>query len=145
MTTATTPNPFAPPAFGAQQFNPAPTPQPVQVPPPNQPYQSIDLGPDRWKSLHGDMKASILSLAALVGTRFAQTDEEQNDGALPSSDLMLNEDGTADMDFEESAIETLGKVMVRAKELHDTAERFRYGLLIRDHPTEPTEPTAPTQ
>ena len=138
MTTSTAQNPFAPPSFGAQQFNPAPTQQP-QVPPPNQPYQSIDIGPDRWKSLHGDMKASILSLAALVGTRFAQSDEEPNDGALPGSDLMLNSDGTADMDFEESAIETLGKVMVRAKELCDTAERFRYGLIIRGHPSEPDQ------
>jgi len=35
-------------------------------------------------------------------------------------------------------METLGKIAVRAKELYETAERFRYGLYIREHPTEPT-------
>jgi len=139
--TQTPPNPFAPPGqFGGQQPAPAPPP----VPQPGQPYQSIDLGPDRWKSLIGDMKSTVVSIAALTGTRFPQSDDEQNDGAMSNEDLLLNPDGTADMDFEESAIETLGKIMVRTKELYDTAERFRYGLIIREHPTEP-DPNAEAQ
>ena len=139
MTTSTQPaNPFAPPSqFGAPQQPQYQQPAQPRMPVAGQPYQSIDLGPDRWKALHGDMKSNVLGLAALVGTRFAQADDEQNDGAFPNQDLMANSDGTADMDFEESAIETLGKIMVRAKELYDTADRFRYGLLIREHPTEP--------
>src|SRR5262245_19085265 len=119
-------NPFAPPGqYGGAYQQPA-APAPVQVPPPNQPYQTLDLGPDRWKSLHGDMKSNAVAIAALVGTRFPQSDEEQNDGALSNQDMMLNEDGSSDMDFEESQIEILGKIMTRAKEIDDTAERFRY-------------------
>jgi hypothetical protein len=141
MTTQQAPaNPFAPPGqFSAPQQQYQQPAQP-QMPPAGQPYQSIDLGPDRWKSLHGDMKSTVLAIAALVGTRFALSDEEQNDGALSNQDLMINEDGTSDMDFEESSMETLGKIMVRAKELYDVADRFRYGLFIREHPTESTAP-----
>lgn len=101
------------------------------VPTPGSPVQSVDLEGFRWKSLHGQAKSSVLKLANLIGTNFPATEDELNNGVLSNDDLMLNDDGSPDMDFEESSIETLGESIVEARKLVAILERFHHNLVIR--------------
>lgn len=129
---------------GFQQYSgfaPAPQPPAQQLAGPGEIVQSVELQASRWKKELGLMKVSVIQLLALTGTSFPADPEAENDGAFPIADLMRNDDGTCDMDFEESAIELLGKIILAGTELVETASRFRYNLQIRPHEDVPPEET----
>lgn len=130
--------PSQPVAYGQPQPANFGAPAPAQYAA-GQPFQSVDMDSYRWKAMHGSAKASLIKLISLIGTNFPATEDEPNNGVLSNDDLLLNEDGTADLDFEESSIETLGEAIVESRKLTAILERFQYNLSIRPKPTEPTE------
>lgn len=96
--------------------------------------QSTELGEARWRQLRGKMKRIVADLSIALG------DES---GAFPCEDESCFDDGSCDLDFEESAIEYLGDIQSRALELATVAERFRVNLVIREKSPGGTESGPP--
>lgn len=129
MTTATTPYLGAPPAPQA--------PQTFQIPPAPHEIQTLELEGGRWRNMRAMLHANVAKLAALLGCELNVIPAEDSDGekgvGLSRTDELRYSDGTADMDFEESSIEVLGRFERECAEAYETAKRFRWNLQTRSH------------
>ena len=89
--------------------------------------QSLPLEGSRWKSLHTQMRGSLKKIAEeIVGDPGLDME-----GALSNEDESEFEDGTLDIAFEETSIESLARIELEADNLSKTAARFRYVLNLR--------------
>lgn len=109
------------PTAPAQQV--APTPQVQQIPTGPVELQSTELDEARWKHMRATMLGCVAKLAALLDV----------ENGLSATDELRYDDGTADLDFEESSIELLVKVEAESAELNRVAARMRWNLQIRNH------------
>ncbi len=118
----------------APSYQQAPAPQEEQVlriPPPG-PVQTGELDDARWKALRADMCEVVAGIAHKLGFNLV-ADENLLKMGFPVEDQSRYENGEMDMDFEESAIEALGRIETKAAELAQIAQRFRWNLMVRNH------------
>lgn len=106
--------------------------------------QSQDLDSFRWKDLRSDMVEVFAGIGVKLGFT-VEPNEALLDAGFPREDESRFDDGTLDIDFEETSIETLMKIAANGRKLAAIADRFAHNLKVRDHnPKEPAAPEADT-
>jgi len=131
MTTATAPYLGMP-----QQAIPAPQQaSQFQIPPAPSEVQSIELDEDRWVHMRAMLHGCAAKLAVFL----------DSEAGLSMTDGLRYEDGSPNMDFEESAIELLGKIERESAEMNQVAGRMRWNLQIRSHEPLAQEPETQQQ
>jgi hypothetical protein len=103
----------------------------IRIPPPGM-VQTSELDDARWKALRADMCEVVAGIAHKLGFNLV-ADENLLKMGFPVEDQSRYENGDMDMDFEESSIEALGRIEIKAGELAEIARRFRWNLMVRNH------------
>lgn len=94
--------------------------------------QSQDLEGNRWSDLRSDMVSIIAGIATKLGFTMVPSEELLKMG-FPVDDDSRFDDGTLDVDFEESAIEALLKFQRDGLKFAQVSERFAHNLKVRNH------------
>lgn len=94
--------------------------------------QSGDLEGARWSDLRSDMVSTITGIASKLGFTMIPNEQLLEMG-FPVEDESRFDDGTLDLDFEESSIEALIKMQKDGLKFAETCGRFAHNLQIRNH------------
>jgi len=100
--------------------------QMTSIPTPGTPVQSQELGPTRWVYYRAYIAGKSTAIANLIG-------------ALSEDDDSRFEDGTLDVEFEETHEELLSQLEKESREQTNMIARFRHNLVQR--PKDPIPPT----